>query len=702
MKISALMSKDLFVLEPDQTIREAARMFLDRHIDGAPVVNTEGELLGLVTKSSLYRVIAECNDFDAPVTKVMKKNPKVASPEDDLEEVKKLFIGRIPVVQDGKVVGIITQTDLTRAYAHAMNDLNQEISVVIESAYNAIIGIDQNGYITVFNQQAEHLFEMKRRDVIGRLFSSVLPEGGLEDILKLGTVQASQKFKYNNKTLVSNRSPMIIDGKISGAIAVIQDISELESISQELKSTRELKEEFNAIIESSFDGIFVTDHDGKVVLINSAYSRITGINAREVLGRNMRDLVTDGVYNQSVTLQVIDKLEPITIVQKVNTGKTVLVTGNPIFDENGKLFRVLTNVRDITELNSLKQEVEEVQRLNLLYQEQLEKVRMQVHSKYVIRSQKSRDLLDLVVRLGQVDSTVLIQGESGVGKEIIADILHKNSMRKDKPFIRINCGAIPETLLESELFGYESGAFTGAKKGGKIGIFELANKGTLFLDEIGELPMLLQVKLLRVIQEKEITRIGGTRPISVDVRLIAATNRDLWDMVNKNEFRKDLFYRLNVVPITVPPLRDRKEEIPSFVAHFLEIFNEKYGLNRILDDGVLDELMEYDWPGNVRELENVIERAVVTSKDQVIDRVSLPVENVTIPGLESVQELLISKQGKEIKLKETMETIEKNIIQESVQRYHTTRKVAAALGISQPTVVRKAAKYGITLRDNDA
>ncbi len=333
--------------------------------------------------------------------------------------------------------------------------------------------------------------------------------------------------------------------------------------------------------------------------------------------------------------------------------------------------------------------MEQAHSLTAHYQDQLKKHK--ISDKYVMRSQKSRELVDLVLRLGKVDSTVLIQGESGVGKEVIADILHSNSNRKDKPLVKINCGAIPASLLESELFGYEPGAFTGAKKEGKMGIFEIAHKGTLFLDEIGELPLQLQIKLLRVIQEREIVRVGGVKPIPVDVRIITATNRDLREMVKASEFRKDLFYRLNVVPVTVPPLRERKDEIPALISQFMHVFNSQYQLNKRLDSEVLQAFMRYDWPGNVRELENVIERAVVTCPDDVIG-----LEYCFPLGSADGDISTSDDQEDEENLKIAVENLEKKLITRALNNYGTTRKAAEVLGISQPTVVRKAARYGIS------
>lgn len=692
MKAVDIMTPEPFVLRTDQSMRKAAQLFLEKNIDGAPVVDDKGRLLGLLSKNHLYKIIGNGEDYNTKVKDVMKSEVITAAPQDDLDYIRELDVGRIPVVDKEKIIGMLTKSDLTSAYSNSLNDVTQELNAVIDSAYNAIVSVNIEGRVTIFNEPAERLFGFEKGAAIGRLFTEILPGSTLMSILKTGKAQPFQKFKVKSKTVISNRTPIIVDNKIVGAVAVLQDISELENVSQALKNTRESKQEIEVIIDSSFDGIFVADADGKTLYVNKAYSRITGVESEQVVGRTMKELVEEKVYDQSVTLMVMEKLEPITIVQKVNTGKTILVTGNPIFKKD-KLFRIVTNVRDITELNNLKHEVEEAQRLSRYYKEELKRVRVQGCDRYIMKAQKSKKLLDLIMRLGQVDSTVLIQGESGVGKEIIAEILHCNSLRKDKPLVRINCGAIPETLLESELFGYEAGAFTGAKKGGKAGLFEIAQKGTIFLDEIGELPLFLQVKLLRVIQEREITKVGGATPIKVDVRVIAATNRNLLEMVNERQFRKDLYYRLNVVPVNVPPLRERMDEVPVLANHFVNIFNKKYGLNKRLDEGAVKSLMEYNWPGNVRELENLIERTLVTVPSMVIDKInfsdscaeSADAGKVNIPECRN--------------LKDAVDNYEKQIIIDAINKYGSTRKTAKALGVSQPTIVRKAARYGICLKD---
>jgi PAS domain S-box-containing protein len=422
--------------------------------------------------------------------------------------------------------------------------------------------------------------------------------------------------------------------------------------------------------------------------INKAFERILGVTSTEVVGRNMADLGREGVFSRSGTLLALRQREQVTIPLEANTGKTALVTSTPIFDESGNIVLVVTNVRDMTELNDLHVKVEHLEGLSRFYQAELTQLKLQNRRKCIAHSRKMRELIQMITHVASVDSTVLIQGESGAGKEVIADILHSYSGRKSHPFIKVNCGAIPANLLESELFGYEPGAFSGASKTGKAGMFELANEGTLFLDEIGDMPLDLQVKLLRVLQDKQIFRVGGNRPIDVNVRILAGTNRNLQQMVTTQLFRQDLFYRLNVIPVYVPPLRERREDIPVLSQYFLDYYNRKHQMGKRLSSDALKPMLLYDWPGNIRELENLIERLVVTTLH----------DTITMDDVHSCLELA-SIQGELdtdlMPLPIAVEQTERRLLQKALSLHNSTYKVAKALGISQPSVVRKIAKYGL-------
>lgn len=691
LHVKDFMRSQLQILTPEDTLAKAADIIISNKIDGVPIVDDEGNLVGLVTKTLILRELLNGKDFQTPVGEFMIENVIATDPEQDVSTLITVNIGNLPVVKDNKVQGIVTLSDTIRAYFSSLIALREELNTIIDSTHNGILTVNEEGNVILVNRSAEEFLGLRREDVVGRPVNEVLPGNHLMQVMETGQGRFGQKFVFNNRVFIANETPVISNQEILGAVTVFQDISELELISEELSYTKQIKEELDAIIESSFDGIHVTDGSGKTLRVNKAFTRITGTSREELMGKTVDELVKEGVYAQPVTAMVLERREPVTFSQRSKPGNNIIITANPVFDEEGNIFRIVTNLRDITELNQLKLQLEQAQNLSEHYREKLDKYNLA--DKYVIRSQKSRDLVDLCIRLGQVDATVLIQGESGVGKEITAQIIHSSSSRRDKPMVSINCAAIPESLLESELFGYAPGAFTGASKNGKPGIFETANGGTLFLDEVGELPLNLQGKLLRAIQEKEITRVGSNTPISVDVRLIAATNRDLREMVERKEFRKDLYFRLNVVPVYVPPLRERKAEIPFFVAHFLSKFNAKYGLNKHIDERAIKEMMNYDWPGNVRELENFIERIVVTYPGDVIRSINLRDMN------NSVNENYYIDRFAGYKLKTAVEQLEKYLIQSSLETFGSTRKAALELGVSQPTIVRKASKYGIPLRD---
>jgi len=692
VKVKEVMTAEPITVKPDQTIREVAGIFADHRIDGAPVINNAGKLIGLVTKGHILKAIHERGDLQVTVAEVMKSdNIRTVSPEDLVQE-EYVELGRLPVVSGERVVGMFTQSDLMRVVIDRLKLVRNEMETIINSIHNPIISVDERGIIRLFNRSAEKLLGKTAEQVVGKNIKAFFLTSRLLNILRTGEAETTRKIRLNDKYFISNRTPVIRDGKIVGAVAVLQEITEIEEISQELQYVKELNAELDAIIQSSFDGLFVSDGSGKVLRVNKAFERITGLAAENVIGKTMQELIEEGAIAQSASLLLTKRKEPVTIMQENRNGSVTLVTGNPVLDENGRLLRVVTNVRDITELNLLKHKLEQVEELTKHYENELQQMKIKyAGGKMVASSPKMRDLIELVIRLAQVDSTVLIQGESGVGKELIAEIIRMNSTRKEGPFVKINCGAIPENLLESELFGYEDGAFTGARKEGKAGLFELATGGTLFLDEISELPLNLQVKLLRVIQEKEYTRVGGIKPIKIDIRIIAATNRDLAEMIEKKQFREDLFYRLNVVPIHVPPLRERREEIPALAIHFLNRFNQQYSLHKSMTSEVMDLLVAYHWPGNVRELENLVERLVVATPRDTITREDLP-SYLAGTAMEQVSEVSVADV---LPLKYAVESVERQILEKAFARFKTTRRVAQELGVNQSTVVRKAAKYNI-------
>ncbi|MDW7675068.1 MAG: sigma 54-interacting transcriptional regulator [Bacillota bacterium] len=573
------------------------------------------------------------------------------------------------------------------------NQYEDWLSTIIESVYNGIIAIDINGCLTIFNSTAERLTGVPKAQALGRHIQEIIPDTKLLEILKSGKPSFSQKIILKHATAISNRTPIIKNNQVVGAIAVFQDISELESISQELATIKKLNKELDTIIEAVYDGLYIADGNGYTTRINKSYERITGVKQEEVIGKHLQELVDQGLYSESVTLQILKekKLSPVTIMHLVKGEKPLLITGTPVVNEQNDIISVVTTVRDISELNHLQEELEKSKNLTKLYQIELEQLKIQQgsNSGIVYQSNSMEQVLTLAKKVAQVDATVLLLGETGVGKELVAKEIHNRSPRCQGPFITVNCGAIPETLLESELFGYEKGAFTGAGQSGKPGMFELANHGTILLDEIGDLPLTLQVKLLRVLQEKTVSRIGSTQSINLNIRIIAATHNDLLQKVTEGTFREDLYYRLNVLPIYIPPLRERTDDITILASSFLQTFNSLYTKNVSLTYDAYSSLLQYDWPGNVRELRNTLERIVVVSSSNIVTSIDITAlmtkkGDPNIAGINQTENLT-----------EALKSLEKLLIQQALAKYGSTYKASKALGVSQPTIVRKAKRYNI-------
>jgi TyrR family helix-turn-helix protein len=389
-------------------------------------------------------------------------------------------------------------------------------------------------------------------------------------------------------------------------------------------------------------------------------------------------------------VEVLKKKTSVTMLQTVKGKKKILVTGNPIFDENGQISYIVTNDRDITELDRLRSQLQETQELARGYASKLSELEFSGVdlSNMVVKSPESQRTMQVAIRCARADSTVLVLGESGVGKGLLAKLIHRNSDRAGGPFIRVDCPGIPEPLIESELFGYEKGAFTGARNEGKPGLFELANRGTLFLDEISEISLGMQSKLLRFLEDRESLRVGGTTPRQVDVRVVAATNRDIEELADRKQFRKDLYYRLNVVPIRILPLRERREDILPLILYFLEKFNTANHTLRSLSPDVIDALCSYDYPGNVRELANILERVVVVSERDRIEGDALPSEVRS----QSVLSRDGARTPNEYCLREVIKRYEKSLLARALEHYGSQREAARALGVSQGTISRKIRK----------
>lgn len=455
-----------------------------------------------------------------------------------------------------------------------------------------------------------------------------------------------------------------------------------------LKYYKAAYEELNLILDLSFDQITIADGDGVFTKISKSCETYFGAKEENMIGVSAFELEKNGIFDISVTAEVVRKKEKVTLIQRTGANKTLMVTGIPLFDDKGNMYKIINISKDITENQRLSQQLSNAQSDLQWFQKELNKRQGIYNSNINYKSPSMNKIMDLIYHICDLDATVLLLGETGVGKGYIAKVIHESSIRKEQPFVPINCGAIPENLLESELFGYEGGAFTGATKDGKRGLFEIAGEGTIFLDEIGDMPMNLQVKLLHVLDERKVFRIGGEKSIEVKGRIIAATNKDLKKLMEEEKFREDLYYRLNVVPINIPPLRERKEDIPALIKMFLNNYNKEHGTSKTISEKGYNILIEYDYPGNIRELENIVERLVITTFDDLVK------DKQILEIVEPLNKICIDSD-EIIPLREAVEQVERKMLIAAFKEYKTTRKVAAALGIDQSTVVKKAKKLKI-------
>lgn len=441
------------------------------------------------------------------------------------------------------------------------------------------------------------------------------------------------------------------------------------------------KDFFERIVESSHDEIFVCDKDGYMIYCNKAFESNYGIDREDMIGKTAMFLNEAGYSNQTPIPSVVKHKKKVSMEQKTITGKTLIITATPVFYENGDIEFIVENSRDISELNSIKEKIK-------LYENTISsfnKSQSLIYNDTTIKGSSMKSILEIAKNVAKTNVNVLLLGESGCGKTTLAKHIHLNSKRAGKPFITINCSTISPNLLESELFGYEGGAFTGANSKGKIGLVELANEGTLFLDEIGDIPKELQSKFLQLIQDKTFTSVGGVKTKKVDIRFISATNVDLINSINQKKFREDLYYRINVVELKIPPLRDRKEDLLELIFHFFKKYSNIFNLDKNMSTEVINVLLNYNYPGNMRELENIIQNILVTSSSDYIELHHLP--KSVLHHVDFV------KDEENNSLDNLMENYEKLLICKYYKNNPSSYKLAKALNISQSKASRLIRKY---------
>ena len=562
--------------------------------------------------------------------------------------------------------------------------MERMLGSVLDSIIEGIIIVNKDANVVYVNKNASKLLGLPS-DILGKYVEDVVENTRLHIVVRTGLPEIDQLQRTENAVIITSRLPIKDErGEIIGAVAVFRDITSIRKLAEEITNLKEVEAQLKAIIDSTNDAISVADENGIVRIVNRAYTKITGYAAEEVIGKPATVDIAEG---ESIHMLIAKMRQPIYNARlKVGPArKEVIVNATPLF-VHGKFKGSVAVVHDVSEIMQLNNELEEIKRL-------IRHMKAQYTFDDIIGDSRIMQIAkEQAKRVAQTPATVLLRGESGTGKELFAHAIHNVSPRKNKPFVSVNCAAIPESILESELFGYEEGAFTGAVRGGKKGLVEEADGGTLFLDEVGKLPISLQPKLLRFIESKEFVPVGGRNVKKVDVRIIAATNTDLEKMVKSGEFLPDLYFRLNVFPIYLPPLKERREDIPKIAMHIVRKLNQQYGrMVEGMNPAVMHYITNKEWQGNVREMENFIGRIMINMgpEERIIEMKHLP-EKAEVNEMGNFETFEIRA------LKDMVESYEKQVIQEALKKCNGDKsKAAEMLDVSVRTLYYKMERYGI-------
>lgn len=677
-RVVCLLVRDFMTPNPktlkiSDTLKDAAFLFYKYKVGGAPVVTSTNEVCGLVTRKHIIEANINHIPLSQPVSTCMTQSVIVVHPESTLEEAWQIPVGRLPVVDhSNKLVGMISRSNFITMFYSRMKRSNDAVQKLIRCAHDGVIIINSYGIVKVINETAARIIGETVQTATGKFIHDLIPNTGMMRIMETGEYEMNCSLEVNGQNLLVNRSPICEESKVVGALGIIQDVSANRDITKNLTTAQYKLEALECIFENMKQGVIVIDESCIVNLVNPAYEDIMGVPREELLGANIQDKIENS--RMHIVLKTgVPEFAEVQIVK----GRQVVVNRVPLF-KNGRVVGGIGEAlfKDINEVEAV------LQRGKLFSHDKgkaSEALKVTFES-IIGRSRAIVQVKNSAAKAAITDSTVLIMGESGTGKDLFAQAIHNASKRSNMPLISINCAAIPTELLEAELFGYDEGAFTGAKKGGKKGRFELAEGGTLFLDEIGDMPLPMQAKLLRVMQDKTFEHIGGEKALACDVRIIAATNKPLAEMVRNNTFREDLYYRLNVICLEVPPLRDRREDIGELIEFLMPGICHRLGISvKRISPEALALLRMYDWPGNIRELINILEQVGAMVSAPVIGPKQLPAH-------------LVCHYGKGQHNGEGMQ--EKEYIKEILSNTRGNKALAAKiLGIHRSTLYEKIKKY---------
>lgn len=689
LTVELMMNRNFKSLKEEDSLRTVIEYYHEYRISTLPVVDDKGNLLGVFPRKRLFRALLEGASLDEPAKKYMVEQPVFVTTDRTYDEyslvirVTKSLVDNVVVLdQEGKVAGMIG----TDEYLKASLDVILAASTMLESLfavnYEGVILVDEEGIILRMNPAAERMFSQSFNRVEGHPLKEIFPEMEISPERVLGL-----RKNIGDLPVIVNRTPIVKGDRIIGHSFAFLDVSDMEKMAEELEMVKELQNTISGVLNAASDGVFVSDMAGTIKYVNERACALVSRECSAIIGTNIQALFQDDKLSE-----VIDSGTP-----EVNSydiyGKQFIVSHIPFTKTREE---EITGMVSTAYLND-NMITEEIARKWLYMNQQIQYYKDELDrrpggvNRFERMVSNNPDFLEMKNEgrlIARSSSTVLLTGESGVGKDMFARGLHEASPRAKGPFIKVNCVSIPETLFESELFGYAPGSFTGALKSGKSGYFERANHGTIFLDEIGDMPLSVQVKLLQVLQEKEFTRVGGTEKQKVDVRIIAATNQDLREAIANKTFREDLFYRLNVIEFHLPPLRQRSEDIVPLAMSFINKYNPILG-SRVsgIQEAAQLALQQYHWPGNIRELENAIERAAnyVWEGEIGIDNLPSQIRKSQAP----IQDYTPTYQG-------TMMETERSLLLKALEKTGGNKSAAARLlNISRSAFYERLAKYDI-------
>lgn len=687
MLVRDFMVPNAHFLDRESTLKDVVDLFYKYKLDAVPIINKDKTLCGLVTRTDIIDAVTNQLPTSIKVEFIMTKRVVTVHPDNTFEEAWQIPLTHLPVVDyDDKVIGLLNRQDFIDFFYKDLSRQKSELQQLSELSYSGVIGINLYGIIDRINEVAARLLGITAECAVGKFIYDIIPQTRLMEVVHTGKQEKDVVMEINGQKLTVTRAPICEGYKIVGAVALLRDVLPKDNLAKEKFNELERKADMLEMVFGSLkQGLIIVDTDNVIRFANAAYEEIMGIPRENLLNHNAQE----SVENSRIHVVLKTGIPELDAMQSVK-GRQIIVDRVPVF-KNGTVIGAIGEAifKDISEVEQLlernKKLVDENPAKKRTKSDDLQP-QLMTFENIIGQSRSMMQVKTLAAKIAAIDTTVLIQGESGTGKDLFAQAIHNASNRKHNKLVAINCAAIPADLLESELFGYAEGAFTGARKGGKKGKFEIAEGGTLFLDEIGDMPLLMQAKLLRVMQNKTFEHVGGENVHVCNVRFIAATNKDLPELVRKGLFREDLYYRLNVVSLNVPPLRKRDDDIREIVEMMMPVICNNLNISiKHLSEEALDKMTAYKWPGNIRELINVLEQLSATVTSMTILPKDLPV------GMFSLKEEARFEVGDQDFPDEEQK------LQSALQETHGNKALAAKLlGIHRSTLYEKLKKYAIS------